>query len=357
MGAQILRCVGRAYRVEGYRVLRTMDWETRRKTKDLRRARGDVGIRDGGGIGIGIHLRSRPHDVANLFRDGWRDAKHFGEAAVAAGKWIMSERRAKRWEERCDRTNAETARKMGSDPDHTLHDIIGALPGEELLDSEDSDRDAEYFSMDLDAVDSEDSDFFPTDVDGTDGRHDRIENEWHRIQTKKAHDAILSAHQMEALWKITKIELDRTIRTACRWILAPTKNSNSAVDDCDSYLEEDYHNHHHTQYESDAWFAFCPSEQSPYYEDWRHYPREFESPLAFSRPYERRYRSTQPNSRHGHKPPRGHREHATRTPDGWIGTNGEAIPMDVGRLRAAAAMVLVGDVMVRCSKESNASWE
>eukprot|EP00986_Skeletonema_menzelii_P017391 scaffold19231_cov69-Skeletonema_menzelii.AAC.1 len=37
------------------------------------------------------------------------------------------------------------------------------------------------------------------------------------------------------------------------------------------------------------------------------------------------------------------------------GDYGEVVPMEVGRLRAAAAMVLVGDIMVRCSKEGT-SW-
>ena len=36
------------------------------------------------------------------------------------------------------------------------------------------------------------------------------------------------------------------------------------------------------------------------------------------------------------------------------GLNGEVVPMEVGRLRAAAAMVLVGDIMVQCSKEGTA---
>jgi len=367
MGAQILRCVGRAYRVEGYRVLRKMEREKKRIHKNAPWERGNVRNRHGSGIGNGIQ---NPHDVADLIRDGWRDAKHFCSAAVAAGKLMMLEQRAKHLEESYERLKAEKAQKKGSDTknrlmqrraggiedkylDTNIQDIIGALPGEEWSDTENTDHDGDDFFFDVDSIDAcfddeDESDLFETGVDWT-NEHDPIDNNLHQIQNKKAHDAILSAHQMEALWKITKIELDRTIRSACRWILSPT---DMAVDDYDN-LEGDYHRH--STYGADGWFAFCPSEQSPYYEDWQHYPREFSGSSAFPQPHDRLHRNNKQNYRHREKPSRQGEFH-TRGPDGWVGTNGEAISMNVGRLRAAAAMVLVGDVMVRCSKEST-SWD
>jgi hypothetical protein len=37
-----------------------------------------------------------------------------------------------------------------------------------------------------------------------------------------------------------------------------------------------------------------------------------------------------------------------------VGTTGEVVTTETGRLRAAAAMILVGDIFVHCSKEGTA---
>ena len=43
--------------------------------------------------------------------------------------------------------------------------------------------------------------------------------------------------------------------------------------------------------------------------------------------------------------------------DGWIAPrSGETIYVDIARLRAAAAMVMIGDVFVYCSKQGT-SWK
>ena len=99
----------------------------------------------------------------------------------------------------------------------------------------------------------------------------------------KAQAAILESLQVEALWKITKIDLDRTIQEACNLILTGE-------------------------------YFFFPSHQSVTPE-WS--------------------------------------EHA----DGWVGSTGEAVDASIGRLRAAAALVMIGDIMVRCSKEGTAWME
>lgn len=90
----------------------------------------------------------------------------------------------------------------------------------------------------------------------------------------KAQAAILESLQVEALWKITKIDLDRTIQEACNLILTGE-------------------------------YFFFPT------------------------------------------------QHA----DGWVGSTGEAVDTSIGRLRAAAALVMIGDIMVRCSKEGTAWME
>ena len=106
-------------------------------------------------------------------------------------------------------------------------------------------------------------------------------------EQEKAQAAVLGALQVEALWKIAKIELDRTILEACGRIL-------------------------------DGDYFFFPSHQQPLYFD---------------------------TSSGGY----------CDDEQGWVGEGGEIIDTEVGRLRAAAAMVLVGDTMVECSKDGT-SW-
>ena len=87
---------------------------------------------------------------------------------------------------------------------------------------------------------------------------------------------------MEALWKLSKIDLDRTVREACERIL-------------------------------EGGYFFFPSHQSP---------------------------DVLPG--------------VTSNGDGWVGSSGEVIETNIGKLRAAAALILVGDVMVQQSKEDTA---
>jgi len=107
--------------------------------------------------------------------------------------------------------------------------------------------------------------------------------ETRELERNKAEDAVISTLQVEALWKISKIELDRTIQEACDIILSGN-------------------------------YFFFPS----------HYCTEI------------------------------YAQRQTRLPldNGWVaGSTGQVIETEVGRLRAAAALVLVGDILVQSSKE------
>ena len=84
------------------------------------------------------------------------------------------------------------------------------------------------------------------DGDSEDDQYDELKQELQRVQNKKTHSALLSAIQMEALWKITKIELDCIIREAYWWILEPT-----------AMMASDYGE------EEGRWYAFCPSPPPP----------------------------------------------------------------------------------------------
>ncbi|KAL7552328.1 hypothetical protein ACHAWF_015563 [Thalassiosira exigua] len=275
LGAQILRCVGRAYRVEGYRVLRS--------TRSVRGSNGVVTAangRSGGGV--------QDHVV-----DKWRDAKHYAAAALAGGKWALMEQKLKKLEEdrekerrrqrgetrriRCESGNRE-GQEGGEEAAKFAFDV-GALP-DDVPDSSEEDA--------IGALSDDDELFCLVDADvhndGHDGRDDELDRELRHVQKKKTYAALLTAHQMEALWKVTKIELDRTVRAACRRMLSSSGEGT-------------------------------------------------ESPNSGRR------RRRRPRARRA---------------DGWVGGTGEAVPTEVGRLRAAAALVLVGDVMVRCSKEGTA---
>lgn len=100
----------------------------------------------------------------------------------------------------------------------------------------------------------------------------------------KAQMALLESLQVEALWKITKIDLDRTVQEACNLILTGE-------------------------------YFFFPSHYSTGRSDWN------------------------------------------QNADGWVGSTGEAVDANIGRLRAAAALVMLGDIMVRSSKEGTAWME
>ena len=59
---------------------------------------------------------------------------------------------------------------------------------------------------------------YNTDGDYEDDQNDE-EEEIKELERLKAQQALLHSMQVEALWKVSKIDLDRTIRDACRMIL------------------------------------------------------------------------------------------------------------------------------------------
>lgn len=250
LGAQILRCIGRAYRIEGYRVLRQMhhDKMSGRNGSQYRHRR---------------RRKSTQHEVADILTDTLREAKHLSQAALSHGRLMMTEQRIKKLEEEAQKTRKRREQrerfKKIKTRDESIHDEkddnfvsnIGSL----------SDIESEYdnvgFSDDEEEGDESDD-------------HDDLEFDLHHEQNKKIHEALQQAQQIEALWKLHKMELSSTIRRACRLILEPTSST------------------------------FCPP------------------PIPYS---------TDPS----------------RQPyDGWVGSTGRVVLMDVGRLRAAAALVLTG---------------
>lgn len=291
LGAQILRCVGRAYRIEGYRVLRQE--LSRGGTRDSWKPRAPEYTRhDTNGFD------KAKHRLSNIAVDRYRDVKHLAQAALASTKLIHTERQMKRLDN--ERRRAEDERSNRRQKRHSeeigkrrmiegrkrhanIHSHgIGALPGEET--SEDALGD---FSLDLNDLDSH----FMHDEDPD---NDALEWELQHTQQQKIYQALHSMHQMEALWKLTKIELDRVVRESCRSLLSP------------------------------AWDAFGPSNYGGWHNE--HAQQDYQN--IYGAGYESNFRQ-----------------------DGWVNPLGETVSNRVGRLRAAAALVLVGDIFVQCSKE------
>ena len=242
LGAQIIRCIGRAYRHTGRQVLR----EHRRNVES-------------NPLRAGLNLSDK---VTSKLRD----AKNVLEAAYLSGKVVVTEQRTKIGSSiAASKAELERAVKEALPAlDHPLNafgEPPGGLCGSGLDDQE---EDGPLTSEELQEQEQE-----------------------------KAQAAVLGALQVETLWKIAKIELDRTIQEACTRIL-------------------------------DGDYFFFPSHQQPLYH---------QSPYGYNDNYRQEYDD----------------EH------GWVGRSGEIIDTEVGRLRAAAAMVLVGDTMVDCSKDGT-SW-
>jgi hypothetical protein len=275
--------------------------------------------------------------VADGVTDAWRDAKHYASAALASARLMMTERGARRLlaEEEEDRARRRERAVPGGGGRRLAADDDGAR-----LASDGDDEDESSFSP----RDDDDGNFDDEDVDDDDG--ESLERELRFSRLQKAHSALLSAHQLEALWKITKIELDRTIREACRWILG-------------HYGEEMGEG-------GGGWNVFChPFEVTPdsggdrRHHHRRHHP--YSSPPPPPLPPPPPPPPPFPPGHNDHQFNRPHRgDHTTeiqerpRGNDGWVGTTGEVVTTETGRLRAAAAMILVGDIFVHCSKEGTA---
>jgi curved DNA-binding protein CbpA len=151
LGAQIVRCIGRAYRYSGERMLRR-----------------------------GLPLATVQENVRGVMRQ----AKYFANAAVAGGRVVLEERKVKQKQAMDDNNNNGNTQR----PVHW------------------------------------------EDMEETELALSGGENSCHDQEFDKAHQAVLESLQVEALWKICKIDLDRTIRTACNVLLdGPTTTTTTTL--------------------------------------------------------------------------------------------------------------------------------
>jgi curved DNA-binding protein CbpA len=197
LGAQILRCIGRAYRRAGQQVLRRERYKL-------------------------------AGEITNALQSYKHKTQHLLEAAAVGSRLMLTEK--KQEDRKSDTSNVINA--QGRLEYHFLED------------------------EDLD---------------------DNVIKEAEHEKSKKVQ---LESLQVEALWKVSKIHLDRAISDSCHHVL-------------------------------DGKYFFFPSHASSNALDW------------------------------------------SKGGDGWVSSKGQAISASAGRLRAALALVLIGDTFVKCAKEAS----
>lgn len=166
-------------------------------------------------------------EFSNFLRENVHQTKHFLDAATVRGKLLIKEKM---------QVNTEAVDKVQKLEYH----FDEGKPGDSAL-----------FGYDDDSINQD--------------------------ELQKAQAAIIESLQVEALWKIRKIYLDRIIRDACYSVF-------------------------------NGEYFFFPSHRSDHMAGW------------------------------------------TDGGDGWVTSKGRTITASVGRIRAASALVMIGDTMVQCSK-------
>jgi curved DNA-binding protein CbpA len=168
LGAQVIRCVGRAYRHAGQDYLQKVQYQKQQKV---------------------LNYYSVP------VRQQWRKAKAFWTAMLATGKvtvteqvWVQQEKRRQRLKEK---ENSSTPKI-----DYHSQDLGN-------IDMNDGDESGEE---DMDSIFSSD--------EGDDDEEERK-----NIERFRAKQTVLTSLQVQALWKVAKIDLDRVVRRSCRLIL------------------------------------------------------------------------------------------------------------------------------------------
>jgi len=230
-------------------------------------------------------------------RNHWRRLEHVAKAALASGRVLLTEfayQSTSTPQPSTKQKPKEAARAYNTREDEE----------EDYSDDEDYyDNEEERDWMD---EDDDENDMYASSWDPP--THDDLR--WQEKQ--KAQAALLESLQVDALWKICKIDLDRIICEACDLVLedplllfgAPPPTAPSASD----------------------------SSYAPY--------------SGLDNPWSSSTSSSllQPQSQ----------QHSQ---DGWVGMTGNAVTTHYARMRAAAALALMGDVMVQRSKEGTAWME
>ena len=188
MGANIIRCVGRAYRHAGKDYL----------IQHYHQHEGNDDDDDSKSIWntAGLSVAMRQH---------WRHAKDLMTAAMATGKASMSER-VWTWQEQRRRRRKQSQSQQQQSSSSSSQPFI------------------EYeYDYPNTFLDDDSDDLIISDLDDDDHPLDFLEpeeeEEMEQSYQLKAKQTLLQSMQVEAWWKITKIDLDKIVREACNLIL------------------------------------------------------------------------------------------------------------------------------------------
>mmetsp|Transcript_3777 Transcript_3777/g.9901 ORF Transcript_3777/g.9901 Transcript_3777/m.9901 type:complete len:532 (-) Transcript_3777:29-1624(-) len=193
LGAQIIRSVGRAYRHEGREFLQSFNNNKKKIYRKQQKMEQSSTHKQ-----IVLQLQT---DLSIGIRRRWRSTKDILEAvavssrlAIAERSFNNQERKRKQQQIRKQEKIKQTYRKIGYDKIEYEYDATNSfLP---QMDDFILDMDEDYES------------------------HKYLEEEQKELEKNKARKSMIRTLQIEALWKVCKIDLDRVVRRACRMILS-----------------------------------------------------------------------------------------------------------------------------------------
>jgi len=189
LGAQIIRSVGRAYRHEG------SDFLQRYKSLPNNNSWNKNNIDNNNNSKKVVHQLQT--DLTIGLRQKWRTTKDFWTAAAVGGRLAMAERLYNKQEQ-------QQQQRKRNQQQSTI----------EYHENEIENEDEPSYLPPMDDYGHDDD-----NVNSYESMEEQEEK--HRESEKlKAQQTLLQALQIEALWKVVKIDLDRIIRRACAMILS-----------------------------------------------------------------------------------------------------------------------------------------
>ena len=214
LGAQIIRSVGRAYRHEGSEFLQRYKHSSRRPSAsasvpDNSSSSWDSKHHDKSNINNKSSSNSKQMvlelqtDLAIGFRRKWRSTKTFLEAASVRGRLAMAERSFNGQEKKRNQHQEKQQKKE-------TFETIEYREHENVNEDESSSSSSSSYLPSMDDYDDDD------DYESM----EELEEKHRESENFKAQQTMLQTLQIEALWKVCKIDLDRIVRRACAMILS-----------------------------------------------------------------------------------------------------------------------------------------
>jgi len=211
LGAQIIRSVGRAYRHEGSEFLQRYkhnaksngDWHS--TTSRGTRKQDTNTNKLNNGKHMVLQLKT---DLKIGFRRKWRSTKDFLEAATVSGRLAVAERSFNEQENKLKIQQQEKQQRRKES-------------NERIKYHGSSTSSTSSFLPRMDDYIGDDSGNVIVDVDVDDYESlEELEEEQKELEKLQAQQTLLQTLQIEALWKVCKIDLDRVVRRACAMILS-----------------------------------------------------------------------------------------------------------------------------------------